>query len=180
MAAIWNDLGPCEVTYNGTVIGYTEQNTEGGMHGGARWRLNVGSKPTFRDKKGDNPHDEIVTGVTMEIEANFAGLNHTQVAAIIPGANLVDLGGGKTRVAIKTAVVGTSMRDNAKALILKPLVNGSPSTDETDWVRATLAYPVPQFEVPFDMENQRVFPVLFKIFDDLTTGVLGTIGDLST
>lgn len=174
MGAIWKDIGPAEVTYDSVVLGQTVENPDGGTHGGARWRMNTETRQSFRDKSGTMPYDEIVVGTVAEVQANLTGLDVAQFAKILPGATLSD-GPTSKRIDIKSAV-GYSMRTNAKTLILKPLVDGEPTTDETQWVTFAKAHPMPTLELAFDMENQKVYAVTFKIFDDLTTGVLAAVG----
>lgn len=179
MAAIWKDLGPAEVSYKGTVLGKTAQNADGGTHGGARWRLAVESKQTYRDKSGTQPYDEIIVGTTMEVQATLTGQSVDQLAALIPGATVIGMGGNSKQLKI-VGSVGTSMRDNAGELVLKPIIDGVATTDQDQWFKASLAYPRPNLEVVFDMETQRVYDVTFAVFDNLTTGILATLGKTAT
>lgn len=178
MSAVWKDIGPAEITYNGVVLGETVANPEGGTHGGCRFRLMQEHRQSFRDKKGTNPYDEIIVGTKAEIMSNLTGMSIDQLAQAVPGSTLTD-GPTSKRLDIKSGV-GYSLRDNAAAIILKPLINGVATADQTQWIQASLAHPKPDFDVPFDMEGQRVYPVTFAIFDNLTTGVLASIGVQTT
>lgn len=178
MGAIWKDIGPCEVSFDGTVLGKSVANDEGGTHGGCRFRINQEARSSFRDKTGTMPYDQIVVGTTVEVMANLTGMSVEQFAEILPGATL-STGPTKKRIDIKSAV-GRSMRDNAKELILKPIVDGVATTDEQQWITLSKAHPLPDIDLAFDMENQRVWAVTFAAFDDLTTEVIAKIGTNTT
>lgn len=165
-----SDLGPCEVTFDSTVWGKTATNPEGGTHGGCIVKYDATFVDTMRDAEGNNEHDSIFVGQKFGVEANLAGMSLTQLKSMFPNAALV--GSGTSKGLRISSPVGLSMRDNAKELILKPIINGAATTDKTLWLRFPLAFPVFAAEIPFDLENQKVTKVTFKIFHDLTTGVI--------
>jgi hypothetical protein len=164
------DLGPCEINYDGVVLGKTATNADGGTHGGVNVRYESTVQDTMRDAEGANPHDSIITGQKMMVEANLAGMSIDQLASIFP--NTTVSGSGTSRKLQIKNPVGTSMRDNAAKLILKPIISGTTSTDPTEWIVFDLAYPTPDFDFAFSLESQKTIKVSFTIFHDLTTNIL--------
>ncbi len=174
LETIWNDIGPCELTYKSNVLGATVANPEGGTHGGAIFRLTTETAESYRDKEGSNPHDSTVRGTMAEIEANLTGMAVDQLAVLVPGSSLSS-GSTSKRLDIKGGA-GYSLRDNAGVLYLKPIINGVATTDETQWIKVSLAHPKPgPIELAFDMETQRVYKVIFMAFPD-SSGVIAQIG----
>lgn len=165
-----NDLGPAEITYKGSVWGKTSDNPEGGTHGGIIVKYDATSVDTMRDAEGNNPHDSIFVGQNFSVDANLAGMSLTQLKDMFPNASLV--GAGPSKKLVIGNPVGKSMRANAGVLIIKPIIDGEATDDQTLWIVFDLAFPIAAMEVPFDLENQKVTKVTFKIFHDLTTGVL--------
>lgn len=179
MAAPWRDIGPTEVSWGGVVIGKTQTNPSGGTQGGTRVRITTEVADSFRDHSGVQKHDSIVTGTMVEVEANFAGLDVDQMATLLPGATVQNMGGGEKKLDIKSAV-GLSLRDNAQELILKPLDDGIPTTDETQWIHFPQAHPRPNVDFAFNLQDQKIFAVMFDVFTDLTTDVIMSVGQQST
>lgn len=166
------DLGPGEVTFKGVVWGKTSDNPDGGTHGGILVKYETSEVDTMRDAEGNNPHDSIFVGQKFDIEANLAGMSLEQLKEIFPNATIV--GSGTSRKLVISNPVGKSMRANAGVLLIKPIIDGEPTTDRTKWLRFPVAYPKAAFEVPFDLENQKVTKVTFKIFHDLTSNIVST------
>lgn len=171
----WLDIGPCQVEYNGVVLGKTVANPDGGTHGGTRVQVTIERRSAMRDALGAQPYDTFVVGRTLRVQTSLTGLSLEQLAALIPGASL-STGPAKKQLKLGNPV-GMSMRANAEELILKPIAEGAVSTKEEDWINIPLAFPVPDFDVAFNLEDQKVYNVEFETFDDLSTGVVATIGD---
>lgn len=170
----WKDIGPAELTFNSLVLGKTVTNPDGGTHGGARVLVTTETRPAMRDALGAQPYDEFVVGRGVRVQANLTGMSIEQLASVIPGATL-STGPAKKQLKLGNPV-GTSMRAGAYELIIKPIVAGAVSTDAEDWINIPLAYPVPDFEIAFSMEDQKVYNVEFRAFDNLSTGVIATVG----
>lgn len=179
MSQLVTDIGPCEISWKGTVLGKTEENPDGGTQGGTILRENVETRESFRDHSGTQAFDSIVVGTRVEVEANLTGLDVSQLAAVVPGATIVDLPGGDKRLELRSAV-GYSMRANAGELIMKPIESGVATTDESKWFSFPLAHPRPEFEIAFDIETQKVYKVMFMIFENLTSGIIAKIGEQVT
>ena len=180
----WNDIGPAEIFFGLTgtspivpvSLGKTATNPDGGTHGGARWRLTIEARDSFRDASGVNRHDRTIVGRSHELEVALTGTSLVQLASLIPGARLTT--GPTTKKLIFGNPTGLSERDNAQQLLIKPIIAGVTSTDEEDWMDFPLAFPEPDFEVPFSVEDQKVFTVRFMIFDLLTASGSYSAGDI--
>jgi hypothetical protein len=64
---------------------------------------------------------------------------------------------------------------NSQQLILKPLVDNIPSSDDTEWLYVHRAYPIADAELTYDNSSQRVVKVTFKAFPDDASGQVGEI-----
>lgn len=71
---------------------------------------------------------------------------------------------GGTRIEFRPAI-GTDMTTKAKKLVLKKIVAGAASTDETEWITATLAAPMGAFKMTLGNE-QSVYSVEFHCYPD--------------
>jgi len=164
-AAQWQDIGPAEITWNSVVLGKTVANVDGGTHGGVQVMINTESRKSFRDAEGTGAHDETIVGLNVSVKALLTGLSLEQLTELIPGA---ELSGTTQRALFLKTPVGTSKRANSQALIIKPIIAGTVSTDNHTWVQAPHAYPEPNIELAFDLENQKVYEITFTCFFKLT------------
>ena len=155
------DLGPCLAEYDGASI----------------WRslgsVTLKSEATFVDIKenqhGNAPVDAVLTGRVATIDVPMARSTLEQLAAVLPGTTLV-----RTELTFHNPV-GGNMFDSALELILKPMTDQVASAVNTEWITAFAAFPVETMEMPFDVENQRVIMVTFKLFPSATSP---NVGDL--
>lgn len=158
--ALWNDIGPAAVYFGTAGV----EAHIGDTFGGARWKLEVQTAMAYKDKTGDEPTDEIITGMPFTVETNLTNLTLEQLAAVIPGAVL---SAGPTKKSMRlTSMTGRSLKANAKSLILKPIVDGEPTTDESLWVKVGKAYPKPNIECVYDAKTQKVYSVVWACFRD--------------
>lgn len=177
----WLDLGPAEVTWDSEVLGKTSANPNGGTHGGVSIQLAIETRDAMRDAEGTNPHDTIIVGRKMTVKAALTGMSLKQLQKCIPGSTLSTGPGSKSLKILNP--VGTSMRDNAKTLIVKSILDDTVSTDEREWIQVPLAYPMPEFDFAFSLDNQKVYNVTFVCLNSLATGqsgIIATIGDNAT
>lgn len=150
------NIGPCEVEYDGVVIGLTE--------GGVTLNTKYDTHETTADITGTTARRKIVTGVKVNVEANLTEVTVTQLAKIIPGSTLTE------DIFIIQNCVGTDLVTNAKVLILKPLVGSGNEgidsdgavSDDTEWVTVPLASVTPDLAVPFALDKQRIYKVTFE------------------
>lgn len=157
------DKGPCEVWYGATpaMLGpYFETVTV---------RTTSTSSDVHESSHGTTPVDSIITGYgPTEVVVPFTRLALANLAIVIPGASV----SGSGFKAIAHLEVGRSEYDNSHPLILKPIVDGVESTDQSEWWQADHAYPNVDMEIVYDSDGQRVFNVIFKCFPDAATGVV--------
>ena len=161
------DLGPCVPVLGGTEVGETK--------GGTFFRSSEDTEEVNEDKWGTTPVDKIYVGEKAEVETNLTRLSIAKLTKALPGATT---GNGTTGITgmIKKSLVGKSMRDNGKLLILKPIVDGAASTNENEWLTAFVAAARSNLELAYTIGDQRVYKTIFEIFPVLTAneGVTGT------
>jgi len=163
------ELGPCEVKYG--VAG--SEVSLGKTQGGVTLRISDDSVDLKSDQYGTSAEDTIITGTTVEVEANFAEVSFALIAQILNQSVF-----GAAAGVLGENNVGTSLKSVAKSLVLTKYVNGIPSTDPLDTITCPLAAPLGKLELAFDADNQRVLPATFKCFPKAVTAKWGTAGDL--
>jgi len=146
------DLGPCAVIFDGVDLGATQ--------GGVIFRHTESSKTVNTDQAGTTPVDELKTGATCSIEVPLTRTALGQLAKVVGASSYT---GSKLRVKVAT---GISLLDNAKQLILKPVVNGVTSTTSSEWLTVQKAYAKADFELAYGNEGQRIYKVIFTAFPD--------------
>lgn len=168
------ELGPAEVWF-GTA---GSERDIGALVGGATLTIEPLLADLKKDSFGDGIYDQVIVGANAMLEANLGDLRYDGLVDVIPGATLTDDGDPTpTQSKLQIALVpGTSLRDNAKQLILKRIVDGSASTDEDDWWTFPVAAVVSTVELTFDATTQRRLPVTFRILPNASTKVLGYKG----
>ena len=156
------DLGPCAVIYNSQDLGPT--------FGGVVFKHSVESRMIKEDQQGTYEVDGIVVGGSCEVTVPLTRTTLAKLGTVIPGADVSD------DELIARSASGQSMLDNAHELILKPIEDGVATSDQTKWLTLPKAYPVPDLELPFDNEGQRVYRVVFKALLDTDNNVLFKMG----
>jgi hypothetical protein len=145
------DLGPCAVIF-GVDLGATL--------GGVIFRHTEESTPVKEDQSGVSAINEIKVGYSCEVEVPLTRSSLGQLSKVIGNSTYT---GKALRVGV---AVGISLLENAKQLILKPIVNNIVSTDPTEWLTIHKAYPKVDLEVVYNSEGQRVYKCIFKVFPD--------------
>jgi hypothetical protein len=161
MSSPIKDLGPCAVIFDGVTLGATM--------GGVIFRHTEESRPVREDQQGVTNVDELKVGASCECEVPLTRSSLGQLSKVIGNATYT---GTKLEVGV---VVGESLLDLAKTLILKPIINSVVSTDESTWLTIYKAYPRADLELTYNYETQRVYKVIFKAFPD-TLGRFWKIG----
>ncbi len=147
------DLGPCELDFDDSVLGKT--------FGGVRFRHTEESAPVREDQAGATEVDGITSGVSAcEAEAPLTRITLANLAKTLGNAAYED---GVLGV---KASVGKSRKDNAKKLILKPIIDDVVSADPSTWLTIHLASPRVDWDVEYSAEGQRVYRVVFKAYPD--------------
>lgn len=145
------DLGPCAVYWNGAHVGPTQ--------GGVKWKIDAKIAEIKEDGYGVAAVDGVFTGIEVgDVEVPLTRFTLAQLDVLTKDA---DLAGSVLTV---PNPVGMNMYDDAKALVLRPLVNNVASATATEYVTFFKAYPFSRWEVGYDNTNQRIYKVAFKIF----------------
>jgi hypothetical protein len=171
---VFLDISPAIVTYKGTVLGATVDNPEAGTHGGCSVTISNELRNTMRDVEGTNEHDAILVGQMVTVQCNLTGQSLEQLAAVIPGCALSTAPTVHKKLIIGNGI-GSSMRAQAGVLIVTQAEDGIASTDPRDSMRLYNAYPLPEIEFAFDLENQKVYTVTFRGLRN-SSGLIGEIG----
>ncbi|WP_438979901.1 hypothetical protein [Polynucleobacter sp.] len=160
-------IGPCSVTYGGVNLGHTKD--------GATLKIDRKFKELNVDQYGNSPVDLALTGNEMTIVVSLAEPEVDNLNVGVPEADYA-AGSGGERLGIGTDA-GYSLRTDAKLLVLHPLKNGaSDLSEDINIYKAVSSEPV---ELPFKVDEQRVFKVTFRALVDETYGSgrrLGHIG----
>ena len=167
----FGDIGPCQIYWNDTAIASL-------LEGGATFRFTGSVSPDVKEAEfGNTPLDGTFTGYEqVEFEAPFTRLTYANLAKIIPGGS--NSGGESGNVAVFAhQIVGASLVGAASELIVKRIVSGVVDTSQKYWLHIPLAYPIPQFDIPYNLNDQRGFMVLFKCYANETTGLVWHVGD---
>ena len=72
--------------------------------------------------------------------------------------------------------IGGDQYSKAKAIVIKPICEGIPSTDPAKWIQLYKCYPVPGLDLAFNRSTQRVFPIKFTVFPSRESGTVGKFG----
>jgi len=164
----FGDLGPCNLEYDGDDMGDNQS---------VNFRYSEDAAEHKTAQYGTNAKDRIFTGTRCEVETILSETTLAIFAAIMPNGT-VD--GDQLMVANG---VGQSMRENAAKLVLKPIINGVETVDETKWITIFKAAAVIDWDVVFDAETDRGYRVTFYAFpcvaaDELDSGEDYEEGDL--
>ncbi len=76
------------------------------------------------------------------------------------------------------AAVGVSMYDNGLPLFVKPIVAGV-AAENGKWLRLEHTYPVPNFDIVFNIRDQRTYGLVFKSCPDVTSKLLWSAGKVA-
>jgi hypothetical protein len=151
----FGDLGPCEIEWGGTTITAIHED-------GASFRLTMSSVDIKEGAYGTSPVDSVGTGYDQcEVEVPFTRVTYGNLQKLIPGSSMsssYDITGHAK------SIVGTPLYDLSKELIVKRIVNGIADTDTKRWLHLFMTYPIPRFDIPYNISGQRGFMVLFKVF----------------
>lgn len=168
------DLGPAIAVWGSTEIAEIFEEV--------RWKCEGMSAEVFEAKYGATPVDEVFLGYSScEITIPATRIALATLATILPGGT--NSGGASGYVGLKVggtgAAVGNSFYDNGLPLFVKPVVAGVAGANGC-WLRLEHTYPVPNFDVTFNLRDQRVYGLTFKAKPDATSKLLWSVGKVST
>lgn len=165
----FGDKGPCEVIWN---YGESGAMLLGSTLGGVTLNMETEVSDINEDQEGTAAVDAIHTGSTVTLEATFTRSSLEQIAEMLNTA--VEDG----QIVPIENQIGCDMYDEAKAIVLKPLCGNVVSDDPAEWIHLYRCYPIPGFELPFDVDTQRTIPITFKVFVSQESGETGRFGTL--
>lgn len=124
---------------------------------------------------GDTPVDRVMLGYSAcNVTIPATRITLALLADLLPGGSLSASEG----VVLKPGdIVGTSMYDNGLPLIIKPVVDGSEASNGS-WMRLERTYPLANFDVVFNLRDQRVYGLTFHAHpsgDDKIMWSAGTV-----
>lgn len=131
---------------------------------------------------GNTAVDRVFMGYTacnVTIPATRIAL--ATLSTFLPGGT--NSGGASGYVGVKAggsgAALGRSMYDNGLPLFIKPIVDGV-AVANGKWLRLERAYPTPNFDVVFNVNDQRVYGLTFHAHPDATSKLLWSMGTVNT
>jgi len=166
------DLGPAVVAWGGTSINEIYDEVRLTLTG-------ADSKEVFESLYGATPVDSIFLGYSAcSITVPATRIALATLATILPGGT--NSGGASGFVGVKPLYsVGLSMYDNGLPLFVKPVVAGVAGANGT-WMRLERTYPTPNFDVTFNLNDQRVYGLTFKAHPDAVSNLLWSAGKVNT
>ncbi len=159
------DIGPCEVVwdYGGTPVNLSP------FLGKVELAMNDAVAKVHEEFFGDAPVDAVFQGSTAELTIPMSRSTLAQLAKL-PGTSL------NGSILTLSNLCGGSMYDNAKAVVLKPVVNRVPTATHSEWIHIYKVHMLRAFSIGFDRGGQRVFAVKCMVFPSLESGQEGDIG----
>jgi len=172
--AIWNPGDLEEIR-----LGFTEY-TKGGMM--VRYNEEFWG-PTY-DRTGNAPVDQVKVGETVTAEVFMAEMVLEKFSAIFPAAKLVqDATDPNKKKLVWGGKIGEGFKKYSKPLTLRPIENldpEDPTKDKKDGdVTIYHAIPRAEFELAFQLQQERIYKVTFTGVPVKETGDLWSMGDES-
>jgi len=168
------DLGPAVVVWGSTSIDQ--------IFDEIRWKSEGANAEVFEMLYGATPVDTVFLGYSScEITIPATRTALATLATLLPGAT--NSGGTTGGVVMKAAgtgaALGNSFYDNGLPLFVKPIAAGV-AVANGKWLRLEHCYPTPNFDVAFNLKDQRVYGITFKAHPDATTKRLWAVGKVDT
>jgi len=164
------DLGPCAVYFGVAGSEADLGKTEGGVV--VTFAEDVADLKS--DQFGTQPEDQVITGHGASVKIPLADYTLDTLATVLNRSKLALSGDHGIK---GSGLVGTKKSAQAKSLIVKKYVDGAVSTDSDDWITFPAAAPLPNFDVSFSKDNQRIIEVTFMAYPYGADDVLYYIGD---
>lgn len=161
------ELGPCQITFDGTDLGKTS--------GGVTLTVEETFAPINTDQDGENPVDEKITGTSVTVEGSLAEITLDNFAKLFKRSKTTD--GNKEKVEILPNV-GTSLLANSKTMIIKPYDGGTVTGDPNEWITLGRAGMKASASMTYNVSDQRTIGFTATGYPDVN-GVIATFGDTS-
>jgi hypothetical protein len=121
--------------------------------GGITLNFNFETLDTLADITGNFARDMYYVGGAANFTVNYTEMTFDEVLALFPKTtgNAVEL------------PVGCNARDDVISVILRPIICGEVSSDDTLAIFAPVVLPKPNFSTEFSLANQRIWTVEYTI-----------------
>lgn len=163
-------MGTCKLLFDGVDLGFTM--------GGVEVEVTTTTHETKVDQFGDTVANEYIMGRNIVVKAPLAETTLDNMAAIIPGSELVtdntDPQNPKKKVVVKSGT-GISLLERAKELVLHPIAKAD--NDKSEDLVIPLAATAGAMNFAYKYDAERVFNCEFKGYPDSVTGELFIYGD---
>ena len=163
------DIGPCVVIwdYEGTPICL-------GPYLGTVSLTWVDSVSDVQEEGyGDAPVDAVFAGSVVELSVPMTRNTLSELANSIGYGSMGSLTGN---VLTMYNMAGCDMYELAKQIIIAPVCNNVPDSDEHSWIQLYKCHPYRDFELVFDRSGQRIHMCKFKVFPNSDSGYCGEYG----
>jgi len=163
-------MGTCKIIYAGKDLGFTM--------GGVEVEVTTTTHETKVDQFGDTVANEYIMGRNIVVKAPLAETTLENMAAVMPGSELVkdltDPNNPKMKVVVKSGT-GISLLDRAQELILHPIAK--PENDKSEDLTIPLAATPGGINFAYKYDSERVFNCDFKGYPNPVDGTLFIYGD---
>ena len=161
------DLGPATATWGSHAIAEIWDEV--------RWTLTGENAEVFELVFGATPVDTVFLGYSAcSVTVPATRITLALLQPLLPGGSI----SGSGLVVNADIAVGISMYDTGLPLIIKPIVAGVAAVNGT-WLRLEHTYPTPNFDVVFNLRDQRVYGLTFKAHPDATNKQLWSAGKVN-
>ena len=163
------DLGPAIVDWGSDTLSEIFEEV--------RLTLNSGEAgQVFEAIHGSTPVDTIISGYSeCSITVPATRVTYAILATLLPGGSA----SGNSGVAIlPSKVTGISMYDSGLPLLVKPIIAGV-AADNGTWMRLEHTYPQVNWDVVFNLRDQRVYGFTFHAHPDATSKKLWSAGKVN-
>lgn len=138
-------------------------------------RLTDSVSDVQEEEWGDTPVDAVFMGSVCELDIPMARSTMLQLEKLLEHAGVINADVGEDPITKFKVKAGCAMYPNAEDIVLKPLCDNSPSTDEDEWILIYKCHPFREFELGFDRDGQRMHMVKFKVFPNADSGYEGEL-----
>ena len=180
------DIGPCVVIWDYDMFNVGTPTCLGPYLGTVSLRMVDSVSDVQEEGYGDAPVDGVFAGTVMELDVPMARSTLDELLATIGYGSM-----GVKEYIPETApftpvadadvlklknMAGCAMYELAKAILIAPVCNNVPDTDESSWIMLFKCHPWRDFELTFDRSGQRIHMVKFKVFPNRDSGYCGEYG----
>lgn len=165
-------IGPCQLLYRSADDSDEVLTDLGKTLGGVTVAIEETTKTLNTDQDGTTPVDEFITGTTAKLTGNLADITLANLAFMLK-TTVVD-----AKKVVVTPNTGYSLMDNGIYIVLKPYVDGTPTTDAKQWITIPKGGIKATPNLEYANENQRVLKFEINGYPDDLNQVI-VFGDMS-